>query len=228
MKDEALRALTEGKKNPPEIFGVKLEVGKPKIKKSDNSIEASINAALNSEPSDSGSISSISTPSSPVKGITSPTVVPESPIKNKVTMQEPAPEKASNSQTNGMVPLSTHPVVKTPFIVNGPQLIIPPQCLPKSLPHNTRTPLSVQVSNSPESSRTVSATSNRLGPWVLSPNSPTKTLLSVHPSQPRPPHNTSPSKTVPVPPKIVEKDERKPLSYGAIISGYSNKISEVY
>ena len=227
MKDEALRALTEGKKNPPEIFGVKLEVGKTKIKKSENSIEASINAALNSEPSDSGSVSSISTPSSPVKGITSPTVVPKSPIKNKVTMQEPAPEKASNSQTNGMVPSSTHPVVKTPSIVNGPQLIIPPQCLPKCLPHNTRTPLSVQVPNSPESSRTVSATSNS-GPWVLSPNSPTKTLLLIHASQPRPPHNTSPSKTVPVPPKIVEKDEKKPLLYGAIISGYSNKISEVY
>lgn len=77
LKSDALRALSEGKKNPPKIHGIELEIGKPKQKSNSSNSEPSVS----SEQSE-GSLSS--TPSSPIKNTTLQTVTPDSPSKNKV------------------------------------------------------------------------------------------------------------------------------------------------
>ena len=221
MKSEASRALTEGKKNPPKIHGVELEVGKPK--KKSNSLDTSSNATSNSEPSE-GSLSS--TPSSPIKH----PFVHEISTKHTSATHEPPPKFLSNSQLSGPVPLlSIHPPVKAPPISQG---LLPlnnsPPCLPENPQHNANVPLYVQVPTSPKCTTVATATTGNNGPWKLSPNSPTKTLLSIHPAlQTRPPDNKQLTKAVSTSAKTAEKKFAKLLTYGVVVSGYDSKVSEV-
>jgi hypothetical protein len=220
LKSEASRALTEGKKNPPKIHGVELEVGKPK--KKSNSLDTSSNATSNSEPSE-GSLSS--TPSSPIKHPFVPNVMHEISTKHTSVTHEPPPNFLANSQLSGPVPLlSIHPPVKAPPISQGLlPLNNPPPCLPENPPHKAKVPLSIQVPTSPKSTTVVTATTGNNGPWKLSPNSPTKTLLSIHPaSQTRPPDNKQLTKAVSTSAKT-----EKLVTYGVVVSGYDSKVSEV-
>ena len=216
MKNDALRALNEGKKNPPKIHGVELEVGRPK-KKSNSNHEGGLSSDLSE-----GSLSS--TPSSPIKNVTVPTVVQELPTKTNTSTAHVLPQKSSlNSEVSQLVP----PSLPHPTVAHISQRPSPINLPPENPPHNVETPLSVQVPTSPQCTAVVTATTNK-GPWTLSSNFPTKTLLSVQPhSQVRPSNDKDITKAVTTPPKTTEKKLEKALTYGVIVSGYNGKLSEV-
>ncbi|XP_028416942.1 uncharacterized protein LOC114541155 [Dendronephthya gigantea] len=200
LKNEAQLALTEGRRNPPKIFGVTLEVGKTKKKSNDN-IETSVNAALNSEPSE-GSISSFSssTPSSPIKSNAPPTALQDQQAKNNLPTAPHFPTyRPMNTQSNS--PQTTGN--SQPYLAENP-------------PHNTQTPLSVQLPP------TQLANTGNNGPWILDPNSTTKTLLSLQPVSETKTSSKEPTNAVSKP---LEKVDNR-LNYSLVISGYDRKLTE--
>jgi hypothetical protein len=244
MKSDALHALAEGKKNPPKIHGVQLEVGKPKRKSNSNN-------ETSSEFSE-GSLSS--TPSSPIKCATVSSVIQELPTKTSTSLPQkhfpdsqksgPMPVSLPHSTvalvSHGLVPPNIplqHPTqsVSIPFPMQVPKSLhstvapLPQGRLPPNIPLNppkqsVSTPLSVQVPTSPH--YTIAA--NSKSPWTVSHNAPTKTLLSVHPaSQVQTSNDKNINKAVSSQQKTAENKSQTHEQCRIIVTGYDGKVSEV-
>ena len=211
LKEEALRALTEGKKNPPKIHGIQLEVAKPKSKSSSG----------NETGSEFSETSQSSTPSSPIKSASVSSVGQESPTKSNTLTGQKLPQKQfANSQVSGPLPGSFPHSTVAP-VSQGPVPPNPPTELPT---HIVKTPLTVQVPTSQQSTTTV--TNKDL--WKLNPDHSAKTLLSVHTASQVPPGNDKNiNKTVSSQPKTTENKSLFHGQYSVIISGYDSKVSEV-